>query len=312
MIDTIVFLLNENSFKLHLDLSFPLGTIWKKNPTKKDLLLGDYKPRLTLGSKYCPRGKPELNLKVELSLPKLIFNNNFEELFYKDRFKVFKKLVEKLKKMGVTTTEEAIANAQVTSVHYSKNIAFIDGTTPSYFINKIKEANINRSLDVNQTDYCNYGHCYKWHCNAYEVVFYDKIKDLLKANVSSKRAIEKDNEIQINFLKNFRRRKFEVLRMEVRLNKRQKIKQLFKKLNIKSDLIFKKLFKPAISKKVLLYYLDELENKRPFLLDYKHKSEKELLADLIFNNSSLGPKRILQIYGLKHAIDAINIGELRT
>jgi len=35
--------------------------------------------------------------------------------------------------------------------------------------------------------------------------------------------------------------------MEVRLNKRQKIKQSFNKLGISADLTFKKLFKPAIS-----------------------------------------------------------------
>ena len=54
------------------------------------------------------------------------------------------------------------------------------------------------SLDVNQTDYRNEGHSYKWHCNSYEIVFYDKIKDLEKAKHSDKRAIEKDNAIQLN------------------------------------------------------------------------------------------------------------------
>ena len=54
------------------------------------------------------------------------------------------------------------------------------------------------SLDVNQTDYRNEGHSYKWHCNSYEVVFYDKIKDLEKAKQSEKRAIEKDNAIQLH------------------------------------------------------------------------------------------------------------------
>lgn len=54
------------------------------------------------------------------------------------------------------------------------------------------------SLDVNQTDYRNEGHSYKWHCNSYEIVFYDKIKDLEKARLSDKRVVEKDNAIQLN------------------------------------------------------------------------------------------------------------------
>lgn len=144
------------------------------------------------------------------------------------------------------------------------------------------------------------------------MVFYDKIKDLEKARISSKRALEKDNDMQLHMFKELRtRKKFEVLRMEVRLNKRTKIKQLFKALGIKAELTFKKLFKPAISKKVLLHYLDELESKRPLLLDYKVINSKALLADLIMNNPEMSPKQIMQLYGLKQALDLVPLRELR-
>lgn len=99
--------------------------------------------------------------------------------------------------------------------------------------------------------------------------------------------------------------------MEVRLNRRTKIKQLFAKLGITAELTFKKLFKPAISKKVLLYYFDEAINKRPKLLDYKAANDKALLIDLIINNTDFGPKKILQLYGLKKALDVANPRELR-
>ncbi len=106
------------------------------------------------------------------------------------------------------------------------------------------------------------------------------------------------------------KKKLEVLRMEVRLNKRQKMKQLFTKLGIKSDLSFKKLFKPAISKSVLCHYIDEVERKRSTLIDYKADG-KALLADLIFYNPDLSLRRVLQIYGLKKVMDALNIRELQ-
>jgi hypothetical protein len=118
--------------------------------------------------------------------------------------------------------------------------------------------------------------------------------------------------MQLHMLKQLRtRKKFEVLRMEVRLNKRIKIKQLFKTLSIKAELTFKKLFKPAISRKVLLHYLDELERKRPLLLDYKVSSSKALLADLIMNNPDMSPKQIMQLYGLKQALADVTLRELR-
>lgn len=81
--------------------------------------------------------------------------------------------------------------------------------------------------------------------------------------------------------------------MEVRLNKRQKIKQLLNKLGISADLTFNKLFKPAISKKILLHYFDELESKRSSLVEYKVKNDKTLLVDLVLNNSDLNIKQKL-------------------
>ena len=220
-----------------------------------------------------------------------------------------------LKQMGVVTTAAAIASAPVCTIHYSKNIPLTDGATPRFFINKLKEANIKLSLDTNQTDYRNEGHSYRWHCNSYEVIFYDKIKDLEKARTSNKRAVEKDSDLQLPIAEKLKnKRKLEVLRMEVRLNKRKKIKQLFAQLAIKNDLTFKKLFKPAISKKILMHYMDELESKRPTLLDYKTSSDqdgKTLLADLIFHNPTLGPKKVLQLYGFKAALNIMTPRELR-
>jgi hypothetical protein len=150
------------------------------------------------------------------------------------------------------------------------------------------------------------------HCNSYEVVFYDKIKELEKAKNDSKRTVEKDGTLQLKLLDRLaHRHKWEVLRMEVRLNKRQKLKQLFTKLNIKADLTFKSLFKPAIAKKVLLHYIDELESKRPTLLDYKAKNDTALLAALFINNPELGAKQILQMLGLKKAFELYTPRELR-
>ena len=100
--------------------------------------------------------------------------------------------------------------------------------------------------------------------------------------------------------------------MEVRLNKRSKIKQLFKTLGVKADLTFRNLFKPAIARKVLLHYLDEIERKRPALLDLKATTDKSLLVALLCNNPKLGPKRIIQLYGLKRILESMNLRELRT
>ncbi len=99
--------------------------------------------------------------------------------------------------------------------------------------------------------------------------------------------------------------------MEVRLNKREKIKQLFKSLGIRAELTFKKLFKPAISRAILLHYLDELESKRPMLLDYKARNDKALLAALVCNNPTFTPKQLLILFGLRKAFETMDVRELR-
>jgi len=325
MIDTIVITLSSAQYQITAPELFTPPAHWvlaetrkahvihsKQNPLKRELRQGIYKPRLTLSNRINARGTRDITLKIELSLPKLLFGNNFDELCLKDFPTVVHELVAVLIDMGVQTTVELLSEAPVSAIHYSKNFRLTDGSTPYHYIQKIREANSKLSLDVNHTDYRNEGSSYRWHCNSYEVVFYDKIRDLEKAQISGKRALEKDNEMQLHLFKDLRKRRmFEILRMEVRLNKRTKIKQLFKILGIKVPLTFKKLFKPAISKKVLLHYLDELERKRPALLDYKASSSRALLADLIMNNPDMSPKQILQIYGLKQALADVTLRELR-
>lgn len=325
MIDTIALTLTSNLFKITQPEKFKPSAAWiladqsrasstqsKQNPSKKELTQGVYKPRLTLSKRISHTGGREIMLKIELSLPKLMFGNNFDELRLKDFMPIVSELVDVLSAMGVIVDPLVLAQAPVAAIHYSKNIALTDGSTPHYFINKIKEANIKLSLDVNQTQYRNDGHSYRWHCNSYEVAFYDKIRELEIARQSSKRSMEKDSALQLSMLNRFRERKMlEILRMEVRLNKRDKMKHLFKKMGIKNDLTFKSLFKPTIAKKVLLHYLDELESRRPLLLDYRPTSERALMADLIFNNPDLNAKQIFQLFGLRQALNYMTLRELR-
>jgi hypothetical protein len=331
MIDTIVLSLTPEMYQINDPDKFKPSARWiltnqnkenrlhyrsitsKQNATKKELLNGIYKPHLTLAYHRNIQGIVEPLLKIELSLPKLLYGNNFNELQYKDFKTIINKLTTTLATMGVIVTAESLTIAPVLAIHYSKNIPLTDGSTPYHYINKIKEANVRFSLDTNQTDYRNEGHSYKWHCNAYEVVFYDKIKDLEKARQSSKRAIEKDNELQQHLFKSFiTRHKLEFLRMEVRLNKRAKIKQLFKKLKIAADLTFKKLFKPAIAKKVLLHYLDELERNRSPLLNCKAGDDKAFLMQLSFDNPSITPKQAMMMLGFKKALEIAPLRELKT
>lgn len=337
MIDTVILTLVEGTFEIINPDAFTPSAKWAlpehaynlrgmismQNPTKLELAMRIYKPRLTLSNRYKALTGYKTLLKIELSLPKLFFGNNFEELTQKDFPALAQKLCTALHTMGIATDVAALAKASVSVIHYSKNILLTDGSTPYHYISKIKDANISLALDVNQTDYRNEGHCYKWHSGSYELVFYDKIRDLEKAKISDKRSMEKDPLFAYGYVGQVaqqlhlydalhNKKNFEVLRMEVRLNKRRKIQQMLKKLNIKAQLTLKGLFKTSIARKVLLHYLDEIERARPQLLDFKANNAKALLVGLIFSNPNASPRRIMQLYGIKLALEHISVREFRT
>lgn len=328
MLDTVAMIIPRDKFQItDPDLFTPSarrllqlfrpekGDIFMKcvqNPSPSEIKLGRYKPRLTLMKRYNHIGVYETTLKIELSLPKLVFNNNFDELVNDDIGQIASKLLLRLKEMGVLIKESDLLNATISTIHYSKNIPLLDGTTPHYMIGKIKQANIKLSLDVNQTDYRNDGTSYKWHANTYEVSFYDKIKDLQTAKKSEKRSIESDYGLQLGLLPSFEKRnQLEVLRYEVRLNTRQKIRQIMKKLGIISDLTLGNMVDQDIAKRVLIHHLDELESRRLPLMDYKSRSAKAMLATIITENPEIGMRKAIQLLGLKTAMDNLDARELR-
>ena len=331
MIDTIVLLIPSSQFIIIKPSNFiPCADLVYKNAanrafqniTAAERKSGIYKPRLTLSrhitvdnaiATHKSLTAATIALKIEFSAPKLLLGNNCEEIENKDFETMIAKLHTLLFEMGVQIDIDNLRQAPIIAIHYAKNIVLTDGSTPYHYIQKIKSSYIPARVDATQTDYRNAGHSFKLHCNSYEVIFYDKIYDLQQAKQSSKRAIDAYNNFDIKILDGMRskKKKFEVLRMEVRLNKCSKIKQLFNKIDIKIDLTLRKLFKPAIARKVLLHYVQEIEQKRPRLLEFRSTSDEALLCSLVINNPSLTPKQILQFFGFKKILESMSMHELK-
>ena len=136
MIDTIVLTLTSTSFQITQPDKFMPSARWvenygcaaygirsKQNATKKELKRGIYKPRLILSHRHTRTPTKEIILRIELSAPKLVFGNNFDELRPKDFLPLIKKLAATLETMGVIVSTDALAHASVCAIHYSKNIA---------------------------------------------------------------------------------------------------------------------------------------------------------------------------------------------
>lgn len=330
MIDTIVLTLKQGMFTITdhdrfepstkglYDGSYGFGgrsyITCKQNPTPAELKNGIYKPRLTV-TKRLDNGLYQLVMKIEFSAPKLIFVNNFDELEESDFNLLVSILQQKLKGMGVLAFSQLLTTAPVSAIHYSKNITLTDGLTPYFLLKEIQKANITQRLDFNQTDFRNEGHSLKFRTNSFEIAFYDKLKDLQKAKISEKRAIEDDNIIQMGLfdsLEIIRKQKpFEILRMEIRLNQRQKIRQILRKIGAEVEPTFQNLFKREISQKVLLYHLDQIEGSYPKLLYFKPKSTKDFIAQFVIDNPKTKLKDSIMALGFYTALEEVNTREIR-
>lgn len=320
MIDTIVLYANSKQFRILEPEKFKiLGggqkegnhgyLVYKQNHTKEELQRGIYKPRLSLTKRFVGKEGMQDLLKIEMSLPKLLYGNNFEEVEDSDYQEIKSILFTKLLDMGVQII--SIDDLQVSAVHYSKNIVLTDYSTPYEYLQEIKKVDYTKVLDMTKTDYSNEGYSFRIRCNSYEIIFYDKLKDLLQAKKSEKKAIESDSGIQLNLFNSIERKEpFEVLRMEVRLNKRDKIKRLFKELDIETELDFQNMFSKSISQKILLYYLEKIRSSYPSIVSSKINSE-QLLMRLISEYPKMKLRKVLMVLGAKALFDEIGVRAFR-
>lgn len=282
-----------------------------QNPTKEDMLDHNYKPRLTIMNRQIDAGR-QVQLKIEFSAAKLLFGNNFDELEDKDFPRLLQVLSEKLKEMGVIIAPGNLFKAPVGSIHYSKNVVLNDYTSASMIIDELSKIDLSEKLDLSESKFRNAGHCLHYHANSFEVIFYDKLKDLEQAKGSGKRSIEKENYCQLNILDAIKEKKpFGVFRMEIRLGNRTKMKQLFKKLEVGDSLLFCNLFKKELAKKVLMHYWNEVDKGLSFF-SMDAKSPFDLLGSLKKSNPSITPNKLLKIIGAIFLIQEGGTRRLRT
>ena len=187
-------------------------------------------------------------LGVEVSLPKLMFGNNVEELSPgKDSLKSIVSALRKAinRDVGLKYTEEEILSSGVAKLHIGKNFQFDDPGAPTVIVNAIRKSRADRICDNNETKYENNGYSFRFHTNKRETIYYDKKSDLLQSLKSPKRAIdntttddirEEDSPIHELLSDNFSG----VLRLEVRLNDRKHIRKAFPPIS--DDLSFKNVF----------------------------------------------------------------------
>jgi hypothetical protein len=271
-----------------------------QNPTKTELKNGIYKPRLTL-TKRIIRDGVGIFLKIEFSAPKMLYGNNFDEVTEEDFSKLIEKLVAVLANMGIKVFQFTLSHTPVSAIHYSKNIILTDYTSSSLVVKELAKADLGKAWDSTQTKYRNEGHALQFHQNSCEVAFYDKKKDLEQAGISEKKAIEQDNTMQLNLLDVLEgkpsSKPIEVLRFEVRINTKAKLKQLLKRLPLPSEKVFlKDLFTKRLAQNVLKIFLSDLKKSLSFT-SIDTSDPIALLDTIIRENRGIRANKALAVIG---------------
>ena len=281
-----------------------------RNPSKAEKETGKYFPRLT---GYKRQFSQEANVRMEFSVPKLLYLNNLEELEDKDFPKVVEALQDRLKTMGVIVTKSVLENASVSSVHFSKNIVLQDGYTVSHLISEMNKVNLRKSFDFAKTRFINDGQSLYAHTTSHQLVIYDKIADL---NKDKKRAIDKDQTLYQRSLfaeLNKEDEPQEIIRFEIRLSQKQKMNKVLEDLGYQKNPVFKQVFNTEMSKKVVTDYWKKLIKERNLGLFALSVSIKDILRTLFLADKKLKPKQAIYLLGLfMLAKDENGMRQLRT
>lgn len=311
MIDTIQLTLPAHHFKvLNPALFQPNANLIRttkkcvQNPTKEDEKNGVYKPRLTYTQVW--NGKQEAyRLKIEFSIPKLLFGNNFDELSDDDFPRVVQTLKDALFDMGVEVSEEGLERATVSTIHYGKNIILNDYTSVSRVLSLINKTNISKRFDTNRTEYINGGELLRFHTNSFQMVLYDKIADLKQTR---HRAVEKDMRgvnCPASFFEEKRKeakardQSFEVLRLEIRFMNSVKRKTVFDALNIPNGtpFAFRDAFCAEHARRIVEHHWKPIEAELK-TLELSEMKPIDLLNRILREGGDKTPTKTLALVGL--------------
>jgi hypothetical protein len=65
--------------------------------------------------------------------------------------------------MGICVSTDVIRKARISTIHYSKNIAFTDYTTCWMVMSELDLIDLSSRLDLSRTDFRDKGHAIRYH-----------------------------------------------------------------------------------------------------------------------------------------------------
>jgi len=275
-----------------------------KNPTKEQKNNKEkYYPRVT----GIARGS-ESTVRMEFSVPKLIFLNNVDELEEKDFKQVIDTLHDRLIEMDIFIAKKDLEQAEVSAIHFGKNIVLKEYSA-NYVISQLEKVNLNKKMDLTKTRFMNEGESLQGYANSNSFVFYDKMADLKK---DKKRATDKDKTEYQNSLFDLveqSNNRQEILRFEVRLSHKRKMKTVFKKIGFEQQSYsFKDVFTVKLTEKVLTDYWNSKIDKNKYVLFTLNEPAEKILRKIAIARPKAKAKSLIYFSGLIYLAKNTNGG----
>lgn len=190
-------------------------------------------------------------MKIQFSVPKLLYGNSVLEVVESDKDRVFMELKAALAKVTIIVETESIAKAALTTVHLCKNVFLPRNIKMRELLNELQKVDINKVVDVTGKQFKNGSRMLSVYSGVIEHVFYDKISDSLRPK--NKRSDKGHISPERDFIERYNLQDKELFRYEYRIKKTQTVRRevnLALEREPLENILFKDIFRKGVLEKM--------------------------------------------------------------
>lgn len=192
-------------------------------------------------------------LKIEFSVPKMLYWNSLQEISDTDKNRVFSALQLALKSVSILVELDTIAKATVTAIHACKNVPLPKTVNMREVINDLSKMDLGKAYDISDKQYKKGARVLNIHSGTIDWSIYDKISDCLRPK--NKRIDKGHIDQERTIIEQYHLEKREVFRYEYRIKKNQTVRREVNALlgrKYTTPVVFSDLFTPILMKSLLL------------------------------------------------------------
>ncbi len=218
-------------------------------PPKQDR----YRPRIEI-FEALTEDKKDMRyiLKIEFSVPKLLYGNSIQEVRESDKEKVFNRLRSALLDAGILIETSVIAKASVSAAHFCKNVLLPKKMQLREILNELIKVDISKVVDISDTRFKKGGRVLNIYSGTIERSIYDKISDSTRPK--NKRTDKARINRERNFVERHGLQDSEIFRYEYRIKKTATVKRELNSVLERDGtklVVFSDLFTPSLFQKIV-------------------------------------------------------------